>query len=140
MIFKEFDPLEDKILRIIDNDGKVINKKLMPDLDDETIVKAYKDMLFERVADEMAVSYQRQGRMYTFPPNQGQEAIHIAAGMNMEEEDWLVPAFRELGVMLSRGVTMKEIFLYYNGNEQGSNFANAKKVLPIAISDRKSVV
>ena len=134
MIFKEFDPLEDKILRIIDNDGKVINKKLMPDLDNETIIKAYKDMLFERVADEMAVSYQRQGRMYTFPPNHGQEAIHITAGMNMEEEDWLVPAFRELGVMLARGVTMKEVFLYYNGNEQGSNFANAKKVLPIAIS------
>lgn len=134
MIFKEFNPLEDKMLRIIDNDGKVVNQDLMPDLDDETIVKAYKQMLFERVADEMAVSYQRQGRMYTFPPNQGQEAIHIAAGMNMKEEDWLVPAFRELGVMLARGVTMKEIFLYYNGNEQGSNFANAKKVLPIAIS------
>ena len=134
MIFKEFNPLEDKMLRIIDNDGKVVNQDLMPDLDDETILKAYKQMLFERVADEMAVSYQRQGRMYTFPPNQGQEAIHIAAGMNMKEEDWLVPAFRELGVMLARGVTMKEIFLYYNGNEQGSNFANAKKVLPIAIS------
>ena len=134
MIFKKFDPLEDKMLKIIDNDGKVINKDLMPDLDNKTIIKAYKDMLFERVADEMAVSYQRQGRMYTFPPNHGQEAIHIAAGMNMQEEDWLVPAFRELGVMLARGVTMKEIFLYYNGNEQGSNFANAKKVLPIAIS------
>lgn len=134
MIFKEFNPLEDKMLRIIDNDGKVVNQDLMPDLDDETIIKAYKEMLFERVADEMAVSYQRQGRMYTFPPNQGQEAIHIAAGMNMKEEDWLVPAFREMGVMLARGVTMKEIFLYYNGNEQGSNFGNAKKVLPIAIS------
>ncbi len=134
MIFKKFNPLEDKMLKIIDNDGKVINKDLMPDLDDKTIVKAYKEMLFERVADEMAVSYQRQGRMYTFPPNQGQEAIHIAAGMNMKENDWLVPAFREMGVMLSRGVTMKEIFLYYNGNEQGSNFSNAKNVLPIAIS------
>lgn len=134
MIFKNFDPLEDKMLRIIDNDGKVVNQDLMPDLDDEAIVKAYKEMLYERVADEMAVSYQRQGRMYTFPPNQGQEAIHIAAGMNMKEEDWLVPAFREMGVMLARGVTMKEMFLYYNGNEQGSNFSNAKKVLPIAIS------
>ena len=134
MIFKEFNPLDDKMLRIIDNDGKVVNQDLMPDLDDETIVKAYKEMLFERVADEMAVSYQRQGRMYTFPPNQGQEGIHIAAGMNMKENDWLVPAFRELGVMLARGVTMKEIFLYYNGNEQGSNFSNAKNVLPIAIS------
>lgn len=134
MIFKEFNPLEDKMLRIIDNNGKVVNPELMPELDDETIVKAYKEMLFERVADEMAVSYQRQGRMYTFPPNQGQEAIHIAAGMNMKENDWLVPAFREMGVMLARGVTMKEIFLYYNGNEQGSNFQNAKNVLPIAIS------
>lgn len=134
MIFEKFDPLEDKMLRIIDNDGKVINPDLMPDLDDTTIVEAYKAMLFERVADEMAVSYQRQGRMYTFPPNQGQEAIHIAAGMNMKENDWLVPAFREMGVMLARGVTMKEIFLYYNGNEQGSNFSNAKNVLPIAIS------
>ena len=134
MIFKKFDPLEDKVLRIIDNDGKVINKDLMPDLDDDTIIKAYKDMLFERVADDMAVSFQRQGRMYTFPPNHGQEAIHIAAGMNIGEEDWLVPAFREMGIMLAKGVTMKEIFLYYIGNEQGSNFANAKKVLPIAIS------
>lgn len=134
MIFKDFNPLEDKMLRIIDNDGKVINPDLMPELDDETIIEAYKSMLFERVADEMAVSYQRQGRMFTYPPNQGQEAIHIAAGMNMRENDWLVPAFRELGVMLSRGVTMKEIFLYYNGNEQGSNFSNAKRVLPIAIS------
>ena len=71
MIFKEFNPLKDEMLRIIDNDGKVINQELMPDLDDETIVKAYREMLFERVADEMAVSYQRQGRMYTFPPNQG---------------------------------------------------------------------
>ena len=79
MIFKEFDPLEDKILRIIDNDGKVINPKLMPDLDNDTIIKAYKDMLFERVADEMAVSYQRLVRMYKFPPNHRQEAKHIAA-------------------------------------------------------------
>lgn len=134
MIFKEFNPLDDKMLRIIDNDGKVVNQDLMPDLDDETIIKAYREMLFERVADEMAVSYQRQGRMYTYPPNQGQEAIHIAAGMVMQENDWLVPAFREVGVMLARGVTMKEIFLYYNGNEQGSNFQNAKNVLPIAIS------
>jgi pyruvate dehydrogenase E1 component alpha subunit len=136
MIFKKLNKLEDKMLRIIDIDGKVVNQELMPDLDDETIIKAYKDMLYERVADEMAVSYQRQGRMYTYPPNQGQEAIHIAAGMNMKENDWLVPAFRELGVMLARGVTMKEIFLYYNGNEQGSNFSNpkAKNVLPVSIS------
>ena len=30
MIFDQFDPREDKILRIIDNEGEVINKELMP--------------------------------------------------------------------------------------------------------------
>src|ERR1035437_2442332 len=133
MLFKDFDPREDKILRIIDNEGIVINKELMPDLDDKTIINAYKSMLFSRTADEMAVSYQRQGRMYTYPPVFGQEAIQIAAGLLIRENDWLAPAFREMAIMLAKGVTLKEIFLYYMGNEQGSNFSNANHVLPICV-------
>ena len=133
MIFKGFHPLEDKTFRIIDNEGKVINKALMPDLDDETIIKAYTAMLQARVADEMAVSYQRQGRMYTYPPILGQEALQIAAGMIIRENDWLAPAFREMGVMQAKGVTLKEIFLYYMGNEEGSNFSKAHHVLPISV-------
>jgi len=61
----------------------------------------------------MAVSYQRQGRMYTYTPNLGQEAIHIAAGLHIRKEDWLVPAFREMGTLLAKGVTMREMFLFY---------------------------
>jgi pyruvate dehydrogenase E1 component alpha subunit len=133
MIFTDFNPQKDKVLRIIDNKGKVLNNELMPEMDDQTLIQAYKSMLFERVVDEMAVSYQRQGRMFTYPPNLGQEAIHTAAGMILREDDWLVPAFRELGVMLAKGVSMKEIFLYYKGNEQGSNFSKANHVLPICI-------
>jgi pyruvate dehydrogenase E1 component alpha subunit len=133
MIFNQYDPREDKILRIIDNDGEILNKDLMPDLDDETIIKAYKSMLFARVTDQMAVSYQRQGRMYTYPPILGQEAIQIAAGLIIREEDWLAPAFRELAIMMAKGVTPKEIFLYYMGNEQGSNFSKANHVLPICV-------
>jgi len=112
MIFENFDPREDKILRIIDNEGEVIDRKLMPDLDNETIIEAYKSMLFARTADEMAVSYQRQGRMYTYPPILGQEAIQIAAGLLIRENDWLAPAFREMAIMMAKGVTLKEIFLY----------------------------
>ena len=133
MIFDDFDPREDKILRVIDNEGVVINSELMPDIGDDTIIEAYKSMLFARTADEMAVSYQRQGRMYTYPPNLGQEAISAAVGMIMRDNDWLVPAFRELGAMLAKGVTMKEIFLYYMGNEEGNNFKNAHHMLPICI-------
>ncbi len=132
-MFKEFDPAEDKILRVIDNEGKIINKKWMPQLDDKLIRKAYNDMLFARIADNMAVSYQRQGRMFTYPPNLGQEAISGALGNIMKEEDWLVPAFRELGAWLAKGATLKDIFLYFKGNEEGTAFRNVKKMLPIAV-------
>ena len=132
-IFENFDPREDKILRIIDNEGNVLDKELMPDLEDETIIKAYKSMLFARTADEMAVSYQRQGRMYTYPPINGQEAIQVAAGLLIRENDWLAPAFRELAIMIAKKVTLKEIFLYYMGNEQGSKFEFANHVLPICV-------
>jgi pyruvate dehydrogenase E1 component alpha subunit len=81
----------------------------------------------------MAVSYQRQGRMFTYPPNLGQEAIHIAAGMVIKEEDWLVPAFRELGAWLAKGVSLREIFLYFKGNEEGSQFAQANRMLPVSV-------
>ena len=89
-IFRDFNPLENRMLRIIDDEGNVINEDIFPKLNEEAITDAYKSMFYERVADEMAISYQRQGRMFTFTPNLGQEAIHIAAGMNIRKEDWLV--------------------------------------------------
>lgn len=133
MIFDKFSPLENKTFQIIDHKGAVVNPDYMPQLDERTILEAYQSMLFARAADQMAVSFQRQGRMFTYPPIFGQEAIQIAAGMVMREQDWLVPAFRETALMLAKGVSMKEIFLYYMGNEEGSNFQYAPRVLPLCV-------
>jgi len=132
-MFKEYDPIKKKIFRLIDNDGKVINTKWFPDLPNEQVVKAYKDMLFARTADLQTVSYQRQGRIFTYPPNYGQEAIAVAAGQVMQDDDWMIPAFREMGAMLAKGVTLKELFLYYMGYEDGSLFKGAKNILPMAV-------
>jgi len=132
-MFDQFDPAEDKMLQVIDNNGKVISKELMPDLSDEEMVKLYKDLLFVRTLDHMIVSYQRQGRVYTYPPNYGQEAISVAAGAVLRHEDWLVPAFRELGAWLAKGVTVKEVFLYAMGHEEGLNFKEANHVLPFSV-------
>ena len=41
--------------------------------------------------------------MFTYPPNLGQEAIAGAFGRVMRPEDWLVPAFRELGAWIQKG-------------------------------------
>lgn len=129
----KYDPIKNKAFQLLDDAGKPLNAKWKPALDQEQILKAYKDLLFERTADQMAVSYQRQGRMFTYPPNLGQEAIHIAAGMVTQEQDWLVPAFRELGAWLAKGVSLREIFLYFKGQEDGSRFEKAKRMLPVSV-------
>lgn len=132
-MFNEFSPLKRKIFRLMDNNGKLKKSKWTPELSDQDLVKAYKDMLFARTADLQIVSYQRQGRIYTYPPNLGQEAIHAAAGNIIRKEDWLVPAFREMGVYLAKGMSLLEIFLYYMGNEDGSMMKNADRVLPLSV-------
>lgn len=132
-MFKEYDPIKRKMFQIIDNDGKVINEKYMPDIDDKVVLEAYKAMLFARTADMMIVSYQRQGRIFTYPPNYGQEAISGSVARIMRDEDWLVPAFREMGAYLAKGASLKEIFLYFMGYEDGVNFENAKNFLPYAV-------
>ncbi len=132
-MFNDYEPINKKIFQVIDNDGKVINKKYMPEIEDKEIVEAYKSMLFARTADKMIISYQRQGRIYTYPPNYGQEAISGAVARIMRDEDWLVPAFREMGAYLAKGASLKEIFLYFMGYEDGVKFENANNFLPYAV-------
>ncbi len=133
MLLDEFDPLSDDMVSVLDNDGRVTRKGWKQPVSDEEAVEALKQMLLARQADTMSVSYQRQGRMFTYPPNLGQEAIQVAAGMLLRENDWLVSAFRELGMWLAKGVTLKELFLYWRGHEDASRFENAPNALPLSV-------
>jgi pyruvate dehydrogenase E1 component alpha subunit len=132
-LFETFDPLQDQMFQVMDNSGKIINAKWKPKMADQVVLDAYKHMHFARMADLMAVSYQRQGRMFTYPPNLGQEAIATAAGFVMEADDWLVPAFREMAAYLLKGATLKDLFLYWGGYEEGSKYSGAKHFLPSSV-------
>ena len=132
-LFNIYNPDNGKIFNVIDDDGNIVNPKWFGDLQDETILKAYKFMQYVRTADEMCISYQRQGRLYTFPPNLGQEAIATAAGYVMKKEDWLVPAYREAAAWLLKGGSLTDIFLLWGGNEEGAMFSGAENLLPVSI-------
>ncbi|MFY9213937.1 MAG: pyruvate dehydrogenase (acetyl-transferring) E1 component subunit alpha [Tissierellaceae bacterium] len=133
MRLEDYNPLEDRSFSILDPDGEIINEKDMPDFTDEELLYLYKTMLYTRIIDEKALSYQRQGRMLTYAPNTGQEAAQVGSAYAMKEEDWLVPAFRELGAWLVKGVPLKNIYLYWYGNEWGSYMPEGVRVLPISI-------
>jgi len=52
----------------------------------------------------------------------------------LREDDWLVPAFRELGALIAKGVPLHQVYMYWYGNEQGSNLApQTYRTMPISI-------
>jgi pyruvate dehydrogenase E1 component alpha subunit len=133
MLPDKYNPLEEKVLRVLDVDGKVLDESLIPQLSDEKLLHMYKTMLLTRSADNKALQYQRQGRMLTYIPNFGQEAAQIGTASALEDKDWLIPAFREMGAWLTKGATLEQLYLYFYGTENGSHFDENVRMLPISV-------
>jgi 2-oxoisovalerate dehydrogenase E1 component alpha subunit len=99
----------------------------------DTLLALYRAMVTTRTFDQKAVSLQRTGRLGTYASSLGQEAVSVGVGAAMAPEDVLLPAFRDHGAMLWRGVTMVEILQYWSGDERGNDFAGPRQDFPVAI-------
>jgi pyruvate dehydrogenase E1 component alpha subunit len=132
IMLEKFDPLKEEMLRILHPDGR-LEAGLRPDLDDEVIRNLFKEILFVRLLDQKALSLQRQGRMGTYAPVQGQEAAQIGSAFALGKEDWVFPSFRETGVLYLRGVPVREILLYWMGDERGAKVPEDVFVFPISV-------
>jgi pyruvate dehydrogenase E1 component alpha subunit len=133
MIIGKFDPQKKQRFQILDEKGKVISPEYEPKIDDATLNKMYRIMKLARIADIRALQYQRQGRMLTFAPVQGQEAAQIGTMAALLPTDWISPAFREHAAMLYHNVPLENIYLYWFGNERGSRVPDDVNVLPVNI-------
>ncbi len=132
MRLEDYNLLDNVQYSVLNLNGKILKEEDIPDFTDDQLMYLYKTMLYTRVIDDKALSYQRQGRMLTYAPNTGQEATQIGSAFALEKGDWLVPAFRELGAWLVKGVPLKDIYLYWYGNEWGSYIEDVN-ILPISI-------
>jgi pyruvate dehydrogenase E1 component alpha subunit len=119
-------------LEILDTEGGV-DAALMPEIDPSRIRDLYRDMVLMRTFDTKALNLQRQGRMGTWPPIKGQEAIQAGVALAMGENDWLLPAFREHGIMVLRGVPLHLVFAYWAGDERGSSYPEDVRCFPVAV-------
>ncbi|WP_025755363.1 pyruvate dehydrogenase (acetyl-transferring) E1 component subunit alpha [Mycoplasmopsis cricetuli] len=125
---------KDELIRFIDIDGNwIADKNFDPKLSKDELIKAYKTMVLSRQQDTYMTQLQRQGRMLTFAPNFGEEALQVASAMNLQKQDWFVPAFRSNATMLYMGMPLKNQLLYWNGNERGNVVPEGINLLPINI-------
>lgn len=119
-------------LSILDEHGRV-DAALEPKLAPAEVLRLYRGMVWAREADQRMLRLQRQGRMGTFSPSTGQEAAACGPALALTERDWLVPAFRELGALLMRGVPLHRVLLFWGGFEEGNVFPGVPRTLPIAV-------
>lgn len=101
--------------------------------DAELLNKLYSAMVLTRTFDKKAIALQRTGQLGTYPSSLGQEAISVAMGSTMAADDILFPYYREYGAQFLRGVSMKEIYLYWGGDERGMDYQAQKSDFPICV-------
>ena len=118
---------------ILDEHGR-FDAQLGADLiPDEDVIKLYEAMTVSRQFDQIAFKLQRSGRMGTYPENRGQEAASLGTAYALNNDDWLVPCYRENTGLFWRGLPMEYILLHWMGDERGNQIPTELCITPLAI-------
>ncbi|KQL53602.1 2-oxoisovalerate dehydrogenase [Heyndrickxia shackletonii] len=81
-------------------------------LSDETVLKMYETMLMARRIDERMWLLNRSGKIPFVISCQGQEAAQVGAAFALDrDKDYVLPYYRDLGVVLTFGMTPTEVML-----------------------------
>lgn len=88
-------------------------------LDEETLLEMYWTMLLARRIDERAWVLHRQGKIAFHISGIGHEATHVGAMFALQRgQDWVVPYYRDLAMMLALGLTPREFMLGLLGKRE----------------------
>jgi pyruvate dehydrogenase E1 component subunit alpha len=132
MEFSDYDPLRGCRLQVLDPDGRA-DPALLPDFDDDALRLIFRRMLEARLVDRTCITLQREGRLGTYPPVEGQEGCQVGSVLALSQGDWIVPSYRELAAALTRRVPLENFLLYWMGNEAGSRLPRSLRFLPLSI-------
>ncbi len=89
------------------------------DLSDENLLDLYKSLLLPRMIEEKMLVLLRQGKISKWFSGIGQEAISVGATLALEEDEWIMPLHRNLGVFTSRDMPLHKLFKQWQGSRDG---------------------
>lgn len=85
----------------------------------ELLIDIYKNILKPRMIEEKMLILLRQGRISKWFSGIGQEAIAVGATMAMDEDEYIMPMHRNLGVFTSRKMPFSKLFMQWEGKKDG---------------------
>lgn len=91
-------------------------------------------MVFARTYDRKSTALQKQGRLATYAPFEGQEAAQIGAVAGLEPQDWVVGTYRDAALMWAQGYPWELLFAGRTGDERGGSPPDHVHVMPPSIT------
>jgi len=87
--------------------------------DDNTLIDLYKELLLPSLIEEKMLVLLRQGRISKWFSGIGQEAISVGATLALNQEEYILPMHRNLGVFTSRKIPLRRLFGQFQGKMSG---------------------
>jgi len=94
----------------------VFNRK---ELSNEQLVHFYRSLLWPRMIEEKMLVLLRQGKISKWFSGIGQEAIAVGATLALQEDEWIMPMHRNLGVFTTRNMPLYKLFHQWQGTKEG---------------------
>ena len=80
---------------------------MIPASDEQAL---YRALLLPRLVEEKMLRLLRQGTLSKWFSGIGQEAIAVGVTAALQDDDWILPLHRNLGVFTTRGVDLERLF------------------------------
>lgn len=89
------------------------------DLTTEQLVHFYKSLLLPRLIEEKMLVLLRQGKISKWFSGIGQEAIATGVTLALDDDEWILPLHRNLGVFTTRHMPLHKLVMQWQGNKDG---------------------
>lgn len=87
--------------------------------DDKELIEIYRKLLLPRLVEEKMLIYLRQGKISKWFSGWGQEGISVGCAYAMNEDEYILPMHRNLGVFTTRNVPLPRLFAQFQGKMSG---------------------
>jgi len=88
-------------------------------LSNEQLIGFYHSILYPRMIEEKMLILLRQGKISKWFSGIGQEAIAVGATLALQEDEWIMPLHRNLGVFTTRNMPLSKLFMQWQGAQEG---------------------